>query len=239
MQVAGQKRWRVFEPPLTLPHRSQPFTPVGYTLPAPILELELKQGDFLYLPRGYVHAANTAHGHSAHLTIGITVYTWVELIAELVNAATEIPALRTALPPGFIAREDLKKTLQQNLTQCLNLLRDNADGERLVGSFLQKVNSNRVRPQEAFNSDARVIGLQTRLKTPDAGSYRISVEQRGVVMEFSGKKFVLPEKIRTTIDEMCRRQSFRPGELSGPLDTEGKLTLARYLHGERFLTLAD
>ena len=84
-----------------------------------------------------------------------------------------------------------------------------------------------------------MIGLQTQLKTPEAGSYRISMEQRGVVMEFAGKKFVLPEKIRATIDEMCRRKSFRPSDLSGPLDNDGKLTLARYLHGERFLTLAD
>ena len=50
---------------------------------------------------------------------------------------------------------------------------------------------------------------------------------------------MLPEKIRATIDEMCRRISFRPGELAGPLDNDGKLTLARYLHGERFLTLVD
>ena len=60
LQIAGTKRWRVFQPPQPLPHRSQPFTPIGYALPAPLLELELKPGDLLYLPRGYVHAANTS-----------------------------------------------------------------------------------------------------------------------------------------------------------------------------------
>jgi ribosomal protein L16 Arg81 hydroxylase len=239
LQIAGTKRWRVFEPPLPLPHRTQSFSPIGYALPAPMLELELRPGDLLYLPRGFVHAANTMHGHSAHVTVGITVFTWVELIAELAHAAKEIPALRAALPPGFTAREELKKTLQQNLFQFLDLLRANVDGERLIEGFLQKARSTRVRPQQAFNSDARVIGLQTRFKTPDAGSYRVSIEQRGVVMEFAGKKFVLPEKIRVTIDEMCKRQSFCLEGLSGPLDNEGKLTLARYLHGERFLTLVD
>ena len=229
----------MFQPPQPLPHRSQPFTPIGYALPPPLLELELKPGDLLYLPRGYVHAANTANGHSAHVTIGITVYTWVELIAELANSAKEIAGLRAALPPGFTTREELKVTLQQNLLKCLDLLRDNSDAERLVEGFLQKVRLARPRPQEAFNSDARVIGLQTQLKTPDASSYRISIEQRGVVMEFADKKFVLPEKIRVTIDEMCRRQSFRTIDLSGPLDDDGKLTLVRYLHGERFLTLPD
>ncbi|HXZ30754.1 MAG TPA: cupin domain-containing protein, partial [Terriglobales bacterium] len=239
LQIAGTKRWRVFEPPLPLPHRTQSFSPTGYSLPAPTLELELRPGDLLYLPRGFVHAANTLHGHSAHVTVGITVYTWVELIAELANAAKEMPTLREALPPGFTTREELKETLRHSLFQCFDLLRANVDAERLIDGFLQRVRSARVRPQQAFNSDARVIGLQTRFKAPDVGSYHVSIEPRGVVMEFAGKKFVLPEKIRVTIDEMCRRQSFCLEDISGPLDSEGKLTLARYLHGERFLTLVD
>ena len=239
LQIAGTKRWRVFEPAQPLPHRSQPFSPVGFALPPPLLELELKPGDLLYLPRGYVHAAHTSHGHSAHITIGITVYTWVELIAELANAARDIAPLRAALPPGFITRGEHKQTLQQKLIESLDLLRDNINGERLVEGFLQRVGAARPRPQEAFHSETKAIGLQTRLKTPAAGAYRIAAEPRGMVMEFAGKKFVLPEKIRVTIDEMCRKQSFRPAELSGPLDNEGKLKLARYLHGEHFLTLAD
>jgi hypothetical protein len=143
------------------------------------------------------------------------------------------------LPPGFTTRDELKKTLQQNLVQSLDLLRSNIDSERVVEGFLQKVKSVRTQPPEAFHSEAAVIGLQTRLKTPATDSYRISMEQRGIVMEFAGRKLVLPEKIRATIDEMCKPQSFRPVELSGPLDNEGKLKLARYLHGERFLTLAE
>jgi hypothetical protein len=109
----------------------------------------------------------------------------------------------------------------------------------LIESFLHKVGSARVRPAAAFRSDVRVIGLQTQLKAPDAGRYRISMEQRSTILEFEGRKFVLPDQIRATIDDICRRRSFRPAELSGPLDNEGKLGLVRYLHGERFLTLVD
>ena len=46
LQVAGSKHWRVFQPPLALPHRTQTFTPTGF-VPRPLLELELKQGDLL------------------------------------------------------------------------------------------------------------------------------------------------------------------------------------------------
>jgi ribosomal protein L16 Arg81 hydroxylase len=239
LQIAGSKRWRIFPPQRLLPHRSQTFTPVGYVLPPPLLELELNPGDLLYLPRGYVHAAHTSHGHSAHITIGITVYTWVELIGELANAAKDITALRAALPPGFAARDDLKQTLRQTIVQCLDQLRDNVDGDLFIESFLQKIGSARVRLHETFSSEATLIGLQTRLKTPDAGNYRLLNERGKIVMEFAGKKFVLPDHIRATIDEMCKRKAFQPGELSSPLTSEGRITLARYLYGEGFLALAD
>jgi ribosomal protein L16 Arg81 hydroxylase len=240
LQVAGTKRWRVFEPPLTLPHRTQPFTPMGYVLPAaPILELELKQGDLLYLPRGYVHAAHTSQRHSAHVTIGITVYTWVELLSELVGASKELADFRTALPPGFAADADIKKSLKESLSRCIRILQDQGDGDRVIENFLERVRSARVRPGGIFQSDARVIGLQTRLKTPDTSRYRISMEARGTILEFEGRKFALPDKIRVTVNDMCKRKLFRPGDLSGPLDNDGKLRLARYLHGEHFLTLVD
>lgn len=239
LQIAGKKRWQIFAPPLPLPHRSQPFTPVGYALPAPIIELDLKPGDLLYLPRGYVHAAHTSHGHSAHVTVGMTVYTWVELLSELIASSKEMAELRTALPPGFATREDLKGTLREGLVRSLDQLRERCDSDRVVESFLQKVAATRPPPAGAFQSEVRVIGLQTQLKAPDAGRYRISMENRSAILEFEGRKFVLPAQIRATIDEMCQRKSFRPAELSGPLDNDGKLGLARYLHGERFLTLVD
>jgi ribosomal protein L16 Arg81 hydroxylase len=239
LQIAGSKRWRLFEPPVTLPHRTQPFTPIGYVLPAPILELDLKAGDLLYLPRGYVHAAETVGGHSAHVTIGITVYTWVDLVAELAASASEIAGFRTALPPGFATRDDLKSTLTGGLARCMDLLRENSDCQHLIDSFLQKVRSRRPPPDRTFQSQVRVIGLHTRLRIPEADRYRVSFEDRNATLEFDGRKFLLPNKIRVTVEDMCKRMSFTPRELAGPLDIDAKLNLVRYLHEERFLTFTD
>ena len=239
LQVAGSKRWRVFQPPLALPHHTQPFTPTGYDVPRPLLELELKQGDLLYLPRGYVHAAHTSQVHSAHVTIGISVYTWVELLSELIASSKEFHQFRTALPPGFARREEMKKMLKEGLAVGANRLIGNCDGDRLIDDFLQRIRLARVRQGGTFQSDSRVIGLQTKLETPDPRHYRRSTEERGTILEFAGRKFVFPDKIRVTIDEMCAKKSFCPGELAGPLDNSGKLNLVRYLHGERFLTFVD
>ncbi|MGO9629415.1 MAG: hypothetical protein ACLPXW_10505, partial [Xanthobacteraceae bacterium] len=102
------------------------------------------------------------------------VYTWIELIAELANAAKDMPALRAALPPGFGASAELKATLQQHLPQYLEQPHDNrfpALDRRLRAP-----------------SDVRVIGLQTQLKAPEAGRHRISMEKRGAILEFEGRE---------------------------------------------------
>jgi ribosomal protein L16 Arg81 hydroxylase len=239
LQIAGRKRWRLFEPPLTLPHRGQPFTPLGYVPPPAILELDLKPGDLLYLPRGYVHAAETLRGHSAHVTIGVTVYTWVDLIAEFAASAKDIAAFRRALPPGFATRDDLKSSLAEGLAGCMEQLREDCDRESLIAGFLQRIRSGQRRLEGNFQSDVRVIGLQTKLKTLEVDRYRIFLENRNAILAFDGRKLILPNKIRLTVEDMCKRASFTPGELAGPLDIEGKLKLARYLHEERFLTLID
>jgi ribosomal protein L16 Arg81 hydroxylase len=239
LQIAGHKRWRVYQPPLPLPHRTQPFTPLGYTLPAPSLDLELKPGDLLYLPRGYVHAAHTSHSHSLHLTVGVTVYTWVELLSELIASSKEIESFRAALPPGFATRDDIRPILKNGLSRRIDELINKSASDRVIENFLQRVKSARVRPHASFRSDVRVIGLSTLLAAPEAGCCHIAQENGNTVLEFEGRKFKLPDKIRATVEDMCRRKSFRPGELSGPLDNDGKLTLTRYLHGEGFLTLVE
>jgi ribosomal protein L16 Arg81 hydroxylase len=239
LQIAGTKRWRLFEPPLTLPHRSQPFTPLGYVLPRPALELELNPGDLLYLPRGYVHAAETLRGYSAHLTIGLTVYTWVDLMSELVASAKDIAGFRTALPPGFATRDDLKPALIEGLSRGLDQLREHSDRERLVEGFLERIRSRQTHLERTFQSDVRVIGLQTRLKIPEADRYRVCLENQNAVLEFDGRKFLLPTRIRATVEDMCKRISFTPSELAGSLDVDAKLNLARFLHEEGFLMLIE
>jgi len=74
VQLAGSKRWRVWEPlertrdPVRARRVPQPtFDELG----DPSLDLVLCRGDSLYLPRGFPHAASAVEQASAHLTIGV------------------------------------------------------------------------------------------------------------------------------------------------------------------------
>ena len=112
LQVEGHKRWRIHAPVHRLPLRDQPWTerreavreaaaPGG---PGPLLDVVLEPGDCLYLPRGFLHAAEALGEVSTHLTVGVhpwTRHTLAEqLVAEALAALGDDPEVRASLPLG-------------------------------------------------------------------------------------------------------------------------------------------
>jgi bifunctional lysine-specific demethylase and histidyl-hydroxylase NO66 len=153
LQIAGKKRWRIEKPPLRLPHRSQPFNPQSYVGSAPLLEVDLSPGDLLYLPRGFVHSTTTSDSFSIHVTLGMTVYTWVELLAEFAQSSRDIPSLRRALLPGFAGRKDIRKTLQDQLPRVIAELQRLTDFEGLMEDFSRRLRSTRGEVSNDFRFD--------------------------------------------------------------------------------------
>jgi bifunctional lysine-specific demethylase and histidyl-hydroxylase NO66 len=100
LQVAGRKRWQVHTPVVTLPTGRQSRVGAGL-VPAgqpPLVDTELQPGDALYLPRGYVHAAQTTDSPSVHLTIGVLAITWYDVLRDVTTLAADDVSFRHALP---------------------------------------------------------------------------------------------------------------------------------------------
>ncbi|MFV0257959.1 MAG: cupin domain-containing protein [Acidimicrobiales bacterium] len=111
VQIGGAKRWRIWDPVARTvdPVRGRQTAPLTLDeLGPPALELTLRAGDVLYLPRGYPHTAETADERSDHLTIGLMVVTWQRVLAKALDAevaaghfTASVPVL--ALDPGRAA----------------------------------------------------------------------------------------------------------------------------------------
>ena len=205
---------------------------------APILELELHPGDLLYLPRGYVHSAATSDSHSLHVTLGVTCFTWIELMNELQQAAKTMPAFREALPAGFARRPELRAELAAGLAQRMEVLRGHAEPSAAVDAFLQRARAARPRSPTPFAVEVVVIGWQTELATPPAASYRIGTENGATSLEHDGRKLFLPAAVRSTLEAIGARTRFRPSDLPRDLDEHATLAFVRFLEGEGFLTRA-
>lgn len=109
LQVHGEKRWLIHDPVLESPLRDQPWADRADEVAAaaaepPRLDTVLSPGDCLYLPRGFIHAAQALGGVTAHLTIGVQQWTRHHLAEQLLRSAGrrlgDDAAVRGSLPFG-------------------------------------------------------------------------------------------------------------------------------------------
>lgn len=109
LQIEGTKRWIIHEPVHTDPLREQPWTDRRSTVAEAatgeaFIDTVLEPGDVLYLPRGWLHAAQAQGEVSIHLTLGIHSWTRYALAEQLAQAALaelrDDPEMRATLPLG-------------------------------------------------------------------------------------------------------------------------------------------
>lgn len=111
LQFAGEKRWIVHEPVLEAPLRSQPWGQRRAAVEAaardrePALNVVLRPGDALYLPRGWLHAAEALGEIAGHLTVGIHVITRYAILEALLALARDEVELRQSLPLGIVVSD--------------------------------------------------------------------------------------------------------------------------------------
>ncbi len=107
MQISGQKLWKLYDMPIANPYRGEGFQPNVHKAGDPVEEFLLEAGDCVYIPRGLMHDAITDGDESSlHITVGLIVKTWADLMLEAVSeVALRNEGFRQSLPAGF-ARDD-------------------------------------------------------------------------------------------------------------------------------------
>lgn len=150
LQISGEKEWNVYHPIIELPHRD--FQEMK-NFKGELSKLKRKgrqtyrltPGDFLYIPRGFIHEAKTIQQHdSLHVSFGIETTTILDLLEvaknQILDEAANIPSLRQRVPMKNISqRHDIQET---DFSEVMCLLAD----------LIKKSDPNEV--FSAFNGDA-------------------------------------------------------------------------------------
>lgn len=109
LQIEGTKRWMIHQPVHPDPLRDEPWTDRRAAVAEAAkgeayIDTVLEPGDVLYLPRGWLHAAEAQGEVSVHLTLGIHTWTRYALAEQLAQAALtalrDDPRMRGTLPLG-------------------------------------------------------------------------------------------------------------------------------------------
>jgi ribosomal protein L16 Arg81 hydroxylase len=237
LQVAGEKRWRIHQPVLEAPSRDQPWTDHRAAVAAraeepAVIDAVLRPGDALYLPRGYLHAAEALGGVTCHLTVGVHPVTRQHVLDALLAIAVDEPALRSSLPMGVdlgdpaAVEDDLKATVAA-LTERLRTI-GAVDVATRLGDPL--VDSNRPAPVAPLAQAAALQALAADSVLRSRGHLRHLVTTDGdeVVVRVSDRTLRLPANAAKAVRALLDGEQVRVADLPG-LDLPDALELARRL----------
>ena len=237
LQVAGEKRWRIHEPVLEAPSRDQPWTDHRAAVAAraeepPVIDAVLRPGDALYLPRGYLHAAEALGGVTCHLTVGVHPVTRQHVLDALLAIAVDEPALRSSLPMGVdlgdpaAVEDDLRETIAVFAERLRTI--SAVDVATLLGDRL--VDSNRPAPVAPLAQAAALEGLDADSVLVSRGHLRYLVTTDGdeVVVRVTDRTLRLPASAAKAVRALLDGERFRVADLPG-LDLPDALELARRL----------
>jgi ribosomal protein L16 Arg81 hydroxylase len=240
LQIEGSKHWRFYGPGRDLPLAEDKTPVVKERLGPPTQEAFVQPGDLLYMPRGHVHEAFTSDTASLHLTIGVKVFRWTDLLRQaLQDASAADVRFRASLPPGLLTHGPRAGQFAQ-FKELLQLLVQQARLDEavrgLASGFVTKL---AMLPNDAFVAaeHAERIGLDTVLEKAPGVICQVVREGRYVSLEFPGNRLDGPVKIASALDFIVKTARFAVRDLPDDLTADGKLLLVRRLMRERFLSV--
>ena len=242
LQLEGVKHWRLYgvseELPLVSENVGIPARPLGASQ-----DICLKAGDFLYIPRGHVHEAFTTETPSLHLTVGINVYRWADLLRHAVSSASRQDVrFRGALPEGALPSS--KSELKQHFRRLLELMANDATSDELFEGAMQSLGDQffsqlHMLPGNQFASPAGLdcIDLDTVVERHPQSMCRVVQSAQGVAIEFPGNRVGGPLRVESALRFVASVKRFTVGALPDDLKADAKVVLVRRLVREGFLTI--
>jgi hypothetical protein len=225
LQVAGEKRWLVYEPALELPLKDQRYNSERGAPGKPVEDVTLQPGDTLYLPRGWLHEAMTSSSDSLHITVGVNVYTWLDAFKDALEECSEEVGFRRS-PAGDV--DDLVEHLRSRL--------EPEEVERRRRNRLVSTRRPILGGQLSQIRGLEGLTLETQLERRAT----VLFDLEGATIVFEGKRIAFPQDARRDLEFLAvEDEPFSAADLPGDLDDKTRLVLVRRLVKEGFLRLRE
>lgn len=236
LQLAGSKKWTIFDSPVRLPLAGQYFDPKLHAIGPTTMAFVLNAGDFLYIPRGFLHSAQSGDETSLHATLGAKPYRWADVMMEtFAQLCLSDPAFRRALPVG-LGRPDFdsgaaRRVVDGLLSRAAEQARPDIALARLVDGFVSS--------RSAFVPGQLVqVQLSKQLAPDDAvgarmdAIYRLYPEGDHIRLRSQGRETTLPAESAAALAFALENRRYQVRDLPGNLDDEDKVDLIRCLINE-------
>jgi hypothetical protein len=243
MQLHGSKDWTLYERTGLAPFRNERGTRSELNDARPSRSLTLSPGDCLYMPRGWMHKAESRDASSLHLTIGVHPIRWAQVFQGAVAEVLRRDArFRRALPPGFANCEHRRLEAEVGLHELWSALTRAVDPGTLLAEAASAARIGIPPRLDGHLLDLDRLGeidLSTRLRRRDIIGLSIEGDDTTVRVTYHGKTMECPAALNESLRFAIGSDGFAVGELPDVLTADDKLVLARRLVKEGLMTFAD
>jgi ribosomal protein L16 Arg81 hydroxylase len=232
LQTHGAKCWRIYD---------KPAPGVPLTDAALLHDVELRQGDMLYMPTGFPHAAATSGEYSIHVTVGVFPLTWHELAKQTLTRLAQqdaswaepvaLPGVGGSQPPNVA---DLEARLRAGLA-ALEDLTPVLDSYR-VGLSASARRKNPA-PDTYLPSIAALEDLVVTAeleRRPGVGC-SVAADADSARLHFMGETIRTPSRAARALQFIATHERFRIADIDPTLTDDSKLVLVRRLIREGLL----
>jgi bifunctional lysine-specific demethylase and histidyl-hydroxylase NO66 len=225
LQAFGRKSWEIHTAP-------------GEDEREP-LRAEIGPGDCIYMPTGTPHAASTQRSPSGHLTVGVHVVAWRELVRAALDRIAADPSLDEPIPAGWPADlEGLERTLRARLLEAGHSL-DALEAREIVDARFERFLSTRLPLiRGALVDQGALDGIADGSRLARRGGSICVIRIRGdrLVVLLGDRRLEMPPWLEPAMRRVAATPSFVVGDLADVLPDPGARTvLARRLVREGLL----
>lgn len=214
LQISGTKTWHLYGFEKELPTKNQSFVSKDYKKD-PVQTLQLSPGDFLYVPRGYVHDAVADDGISSHITIGILSFTWARYFNEIFPQLEEFKEFREAVP---FWKGDLSGLIQEKTEQLRQKIAT-LDFDKGIERLNKSYHAAQPQPVHNYFESIRNIGHlspSTSLGLNEGIIYQLVKKDTAYELHLLGKAIRFSEALKPAVDfifdkKKCKLQAV-PGD---------------------------
>lgn len=211
LHIEGRKTWRVYEGRFEDPLEADGYVQTSFSPDyhdkakgGVLMEIDMKPGDLLYLPKGWYHDALASSDACLHLSFGTAQTTGLNFMSWVARGLYDVAVFRKPMPP-----HDQPAAYDAHVQELKQAFSDVLDRTEVTGQFREE-------------QRARVFGALTNVAIPKA-SPRYRVKPRGVKTVRRGKdwqvvapggKGTLPNGGDTVLNWVLARDHFNRDDLA-------------------------
>ncbi|HEX6141283.1 MAG TPA: cupin domain-containing protein [Geminicoccaceae bacterium] len=218
VHVEGTKTWKVYSGRATDPIAHPAFKTLGREHHEKakgelMMEVRMKPGDLLYLPRGQYHDALADEGGAVHVAFGITRPIGLDVLTMLFERMVREPAFRANLPrPDGAAG---RAALEERLGELARALARSLEDDRLLDE-VQAFQAGFRYPRHAYDLPALIERGPAAFVVRADGIRLIEQNGRFGLMQVGSRTATeVPPEVGPMVRWVMQQKRFTPDDLAG------------------------